>query len=603
MATQRRHSAVAVLAATLVAAVLIAAAPAIARAQKNGDNPSAAPAGASPAGEKAELSAGDKLAMEQQRIGDQFKHVEEVLLRMAEIVAPTDPRRAALLRKAVAQSKERLIGVQFDTLVDLIKKDQLARTISNQQDLDRDLRALLEMLLSENRAKQLESEKARIREYIKRLTELIKQQKAVQGQTGGADDPRRLAGEQGRLADRAGRLSKDVKSNEEQNRGAGGQQGDSQGKPKEGEQPKPGAENKDPRKPDQPESDQPKPDEKRSGDRDRQGQGQGKEQGQGQGEKGQGQGEKGQPQKDRKPGQTPSQGQPPGKRAGEDQPPPDGQNPSPQPDGQNPARQRLDAAQQRMREAQKKLEEAQRKGALDKQEDAIRELEQAKAHLEEILRQLREEEMERTLVMLEARFLKMLQMQRAVHEGTQRLDKVPQTERNHNHEIEAGRLSSRESEIVLEADKAMMVLRDDGTAVAFPEALAQARQDMQQVVDRLARAKVDQITQGLEQDIITALEEMLQAFQQARKKLEDKRQRPPSSQGQSQTPSLVDTLAELRMIRTLQVRVRDRTNRYSKLIEGDQAQNADLVESLRQLGERQRQIHRITRDLDMGKNR
>lgn len=592
MATRRRYSAV----AGLAAAVLLGLASAHASAQGTGDNP-AAPAADAPATENAALSASDKLAMEQQRIADQFKHVEEVLLRMAEIVAPTDPRRAALLRKAVAQSKERLITLQFDTLVGLIKKDQLARTISNQQDLDRDLRALLELLLSENRAKQIESEKARIREYIKRLTQLIKQQKAVQGQTGGPDDPRRLAGEQGRLADKAGRLAKDVKSNEEPNRAPGAQNGDGKSKPKEGKPPKPSEGDKAPPKPDQPQSGQPKPEAKRPGQRDRQGQGQGKDQEEAQGEKSPEQG------KNQKQSPKPGQGQPQAKKPGEEQTPADGQDQPPQQDGQNPARKRLDAAEQRMREAQKKLEEAQRKGALDKQEEAIRELEKAKAHLEEILRQLREEEMERTLVMLEARFLKMLQMQRAVQEGTQRLDRIPQAQRNHNHEIEAGRLSSRESEIVLEADKAMLLLRDDGTAVAFPEALAQARQDMQQVVERLARAKVDQITQGLEQDIITALEEMLQAFQQARKKLEDKRQRPPSSQGQTQTPSLVDTLAELRMIRTLQVRVRARTERYSKLIEGDQTQNADLIESLRLLGERQRQIHRITRDLDMGKNR
>jgi hypothetical protein len=244
-----------------------------------------------------------------------------------------------LLRKAVAQSKERLITLQFDTLVELIKKDQLARTISNQQDLDRDLRALLEMLLSENRAKQIESEKARIREYIKRLNELIKQQKSIQGQTGGPDDPRRLAGEQGRLADKAGRLSKDVKSNEEPNRAPGAQNGDGKSKPKEGKPPKPSEGDKAPPKPDQPQSGQPKPEAKRPGEPGSQGQGQGKDQGKGAGEKSQEQG------KSQKQPQTPGPGKPQAKKpAGEDQSPPDGQDQTPPQDGQNPARKRLDAA-------------------------------------------------------------------------------------------------------------------------------------------------------------------------------------------------------------------------------------------------------------------
>ena len=96
---------------------------------------------------------------------------------------------------------------------------------------------------------------------------------------------------------------------------------------------------------------------------------------------------------------------------------------------------------------------------MEKQEEAIRELEQARSALEQILRQLREEEVQRMLVSLEARFAKMLQMQREVLEGTVRLDKIPQPERTHEHEIQAGRLSSKEAEIDLEAEKALTLLR------------------------------------------------------------------------------------------------------------------------------------------------
>jgi hypothetical protein len=258
-----------------------------------------------------------------------------------------------------------------------------------------------------------------------------------------------------------------------------------------------------------------------------------------------------------------------------------------------------------MREAEEKLKQAQRKGAVEKQEEAIRELEQAKAELEEILRQLREEEIERVLAMLEARFAKMLAMQRAVLEGTLKVDGVPREKRTRDHEVEAGRLSSREAEIDLEAEKATSLLREDGTAVAFPEALDQLRQDVRQVVQRLAEAKVDKITQGIEEDVIAALEEMIQALQKAQKDRQ-KKQPPPGSkpmEGEAQDPPLVDVLAELKMIRALQMRVNTRTERYSKLIEGEQARNPDLVEALRRLSERQERVYKITRDLHTGKNR
>lgn len=257
-----------------------------------------------------------------------------------------------------------------------------------------------------------------------------------------------------------------------------------------------------------------------------------------------------------------------------------------------------------MREAQKNLEDAQREGAVEKQEEAIRELELAKAELEEILRQLREEEIMRMLAMLEARFRKMLQLQREVYEGTKRLDKVPRPQRSHNHEIEAGRLSSKETQIIIECDKVLLLLREDGTAVAFPEAVQQAREDMQQVEGRLAQVKVDQITQQIEEDIIAALEEMIEALKKAQKDTENKKKkpkRPPS--GSQQEPSLIDVLAELKMIRALQMRVNRRTERYAKLIQGEQAETEELLGAIRRLSEREERIHRVTLDLEMGKNK
>ena len=256
-----------------------------------------------------------------------------------------------------------------------------------------------------------------------------------------------------------------------------------------------------------------------------------------------------------------------------------------------------------MEEAKKKLEEAKKKGAVEEQEEAIRELEQAKAELEEILRQLRMEEIMRMLAMLEARFRKMLDMQRDVYEKTVRLGAVPVDDRTYNHEIEASRLSGKETEIVVEADKALLLLREDGTAVAFPEALRQVREDMQQVVFRLAQVKVGEITQGIEEDIIAALEEMIEALQKAQEDMEAQQQQSQPSQSQPQDPPLVDLLAEIKMIRALQMRVNTRTDRYSKLIEGEQAERLELIEALKKLAEREQRIHEVTRDLEMERNR
>ncbi len=502
------------------------------------------------------------LVTEQQRIADQFKHLEEVLLRMAEVSAGADPRRAALLRQAVAQSKQRLIGVQFETLISLLNKDQLSRAVENQDQVDQDLRGLLELLLSEDRSRRIESEKARLREYLKRVEGLLKQQKSLQGRTTGGEDLKKLAKPQGELAQQAGGLAETIKSNEEKDKSRG-----------EKSDKKAAAEAKQSK-----------------------GAGDAKE------SKQSGEGKESKESKESRDSKGPEKsGAPQGKA--ESPSPQEEQPSSAQKQPENPTQQRLEAAEKRMREAQEKLEQAQREGAAEKQEEAIRELEQAKAALEQILRQLREEEIGRTLTLLEARCRKMLQMQREVYEGTVRLDKVPEAERSHSQDIEAGRLSSKESEIVLEADKALTLMRDDGTAVAFLEAAGQMREDMQQVVERLAQSKVDRMTQGIEEDILAALEDMIGALVKAQKDLEDKKQQQPSMQGEMRDPPLVDLLSELKMIRALQMRVNSRTERYSKMIDGEQATATEMLEALKRLAERQERIYRVTHELGRGANR
>ena len=78
---------------------------------------------------------------------------------------------------------------------------------------------------------------------------------------------------------------------------------------------------------------------------------------------------------------------------------------------------------------------------------------------------------------------------------------------------------------------------------------------MEQVVHRLAQDKVDTMTQTIEQDIITALQEIIDALKKAQKDAgQEAELAPPGTAGQQAAP-LIDMLAELKMIRALQMRV------------------------------------------------
>jgi len=554
----------------VVALLLFAAAPLTARSQQ----PALSPEDPAPAADK--VDGAQALADRQEQIASEFERFEEVMLRLAELTAGSDPDRAALLKKAVSQSKDRLIGVQFERLVELLKTDQLSLALTSEEQVNQDLHKLLELLLSADASEQNRSEQARIRAYLEQVNKLIKKETAIRGQTEGRGDAKRLADSQRDVAEETGKLARQIEENEGGGEPQDGQPGDDQ-KPGEGQE----SENPSGEKP-----------EGKQGDKD--------------GKPGEGQQPGG--KSDGKPGE-PSEGQPGGKQG--DQP---GQPGGEQGDQQaqqeqqsgNPAQKRLQAAQQRMREAQEKLEKAQRDEAVDRQEEAIRELEQAKADLEEILRQLREEELARTLQYLEARFRRMLELQLEVYEGTLRLDQVPELNRGRNDEIESGRLSRKESQIVVEVDKAITILREEGSAVAFPEAVEQMREDMLRVVVLLGQFQVGDETQLVEEDVIAALEEMIEALQQAQQEMQDQQQQPPPPPGETPEPPLIDTLAELKMIRSLQLRVNSRTEFYKKrFLEGEREQvdSADVLSELQKLAERQQRIFDATRDIATGRNR
>jgi len=267
-------------------------------------------------------------------------------------------------------------------------------------------------------------------------------------------------------------------------------------------------------------------------------------------------------------------------------------------------RKRLKSAEERMREARKKLDDAKRRDAGQEQQKALEELETARAELEEILRQLREEEVERLLVQLETRLRGMLRIQKAVLAATEKIASDESRLADRETQIEASRISRDQTTVANDAERALAMVRDDGSAVAIAEAIEQVRDDARQVAARLSRTDVGATTQGIQRDIVTGLQEMLSALEKAQ------RDQQASEKGQSggrpaepgEQP-LVDKLSELKMIRSLQMRVNTRTKRFSKLLADgkERAEEPELLDALDRLSQRQEKIQQATRDIVVGR--
>jgi hypothetical protein len=288
---------------------------------------------------------------------------------------------------------------------------------------------------------------------------------------------------------------------------------------------------------------------------------------------------------------------------------PDGKSQEPsaeQPPPGNPVRQRVEAAQSHMQRARKNLEQAKREASQAEQQQARDSLEQAKAELERILRQLREEEREATLAGLETRFREMLAKQQKIFEATRMLGAVPAADRTPEHDIRSGQLAGEETKLTFDAEKALQLLQEEGSSIAFPATLAQTIDDMRSVAERLGKSQVDAFTQELQRDIIATLEEFLQALEQAREELEKERQAQSrggeSGSGGAPDEPLVNAIQELKLIRSLQLRVNTRTNRYAKLLQQPddqvgQASNSELLTALGKLGTLEREVLAIVRQL------
>ena len=526
----------------------------------------------------------DDLARRQERVASKYAQLEALMLKMAQLEAANNPRQAALLTQAVELSKKNGTRLDLDKIAELLGQSRLKDALDGQVKAEKSLEELLKLLQSEDRNERNKSEQEKIKEQIKEVERMIRLEKSLQGQNEGGGDQKRIAQEQQKLHDRAQEFADKLKEEEEAARPK------SEGEQKPGEQ-KPGEEKPGAQKPgEQKPGDQPqKPGEEKPGE---------------------------QKPGEQKPGEQKPGEQKPGDPMPGDMPPMDGQqSQSPQQQQQSPkspVREKIEQAQQRMKAAQQKLEQSQRKESIEEQQKAREELEKAKAELEKILKQLREEEMERTLQALEARFRKMLEMQVKVFEGTKKLDAIPADERTREADVQAGRLGGDEAKIAVEAEKALQLLSEEGSSVAFPATVEQMTDDMRQVAERLNQGKTDTITQGIEEEIVATLEELLQALEQAQEKLEeqkkqDQQQQQPMQGGPQEQP-LVDAIQELKMIKSLQLRVNRRTDRFAKLLQDEndpvgQANTKELVDALDKLGERQRQVFEIVRDIVSGKNK
>jgi hypothetical protein len=588
--------------------------PAQDRTNAQGPTPNKSPAagGAEPAGAEAA-----RLDEVEASLGRRYRQFEQTLLQMAAYLRKTEPERADLLIRAIGKSKEERILQQMEQIGELLKSDQLGDAIGRQEHLVGNLKTLLDLLQSEDRRHQLEEEKKWYEMLQREVGKLSAREKDLRRATEDAGKFKPLEDRQGRISgDTKSLLDKIEKQDAARNGSKAGKSAQPHGDSKKSDPDAKGqnddgkkndatkdAKNDD-KKTEDGKTDDPRKDNK--ADDGKQGNSSEKSQKKDQKQNGKSAGKSQNRNADKKPvdKQNGSQGAP-GQPSEEAPPPSPGDESSEQePQNKSPGREEIEQARRAMQQAEEELKRLKADKAIEKEEDAIRKLAEAKEKLEKILRQLREEEQEIMLASLEARFARMLLMQIQIASDTGTLSKTAKGAWTATHFGRSRELSVQEDAIAVDAAKALALLKEEGSSVAFPKGVEQVRDDMLTIARSLEKNDVGELTQTIEKDVIEALEELVTALQseiENRKKPEAQRKRQQAGQ-QQQGNQLVQQLAELKMLRSLQMRVNRRTKQLGRMIKGEQASTEDLSKQLRNLAQRQAEIQEATYTLVSGRN-
>lgn len=532
------------------------------------------------------------LTQEQQAILRDYEGFEKRLAELAEALRGSDLDRANLLFQARSESQRQQVHARMAEIVAILTEQRpYADAVERQKLVVEQLEAILKILQTDAERDRLKARIQELEAILRETNRVIGAQKDVRAETERGGKFGDLQRDEERVRKSAGDLAEKIDEQDRARQGEVPRSGE-EAAPREG-QPPPGE------APPMPGTQPPSPGDD-SAPRPPAGE---------------------VPPSSPAPGEpSPGQPMPTPPREGSPSPSAPGQ-PSPSPSGQpqaeprpgernpaspserTPGREELEQALRNMERAIEELKNQNRDGASGEQDQAIAQLERMKAQIEEILRQLREEERELHLTMLEARFQEMLKLQLRINADTVRLDARPAAERGEAHFTKSRDLSRQELQNVLAAERALMLLREEGSSVAFPEAVDQMRSNMATVADRLVKGDTGQTTQLLERLIVESLEEMILALQQELEKLKQQQQQQQSpQQSQPQDPRLVDILAELKMIRSLQNQVNRLTRQIGLEIEGEQAENPDTLQLLQDLARRQQRIQEATYDLATGRN-
>lgn len=550
-------------------------------------------------------------------ISGRYARFERMLTQMADILGRQDPERADLLRRAIGKGREDQVKEDIEKVVELLDTKDLGTATEKQSEIVASLETLLQLLQSEDRRSSVEREQERLNGLLKDVRSILAEQKSARAATQNFEAPSNAAPGQQKALEGAKKTLESMKEHDDQQAeaeqgddkegdeaknpdGSEESEGKSSGKSKDGKstkgkstEGKPGEEKKkdgdaegtDPEGKDQ--------DGKKKGEEDPKGNSPSNSKPNG-GESKDGESKDGKDGKSKGSGSKSEQKSPGKKKSGGKS----GEKSGKEEPKQTPGREQLENAQQQMERALEELKEQEREKALEHEDKALEELHEAASELEEMLKQLREEEKEMLLASLEARFQRMLIAETQIQEGTVSLAATPQKDWLNQYYGRCRELAQQQTELASECAQTVNMLREDGTSVSILLAVEDIEADMGSVSGWLQESKVGDLTQSVQNDIIESLKQLIETTQKEMQEMKEHQQESQAQEGSPQKPGLVELMAEIKMLRNLQLQVNRRTKQVDGLLQSASSEDLpSLKKQVHDLAVRQRRLIETAKEL------
>jgi hypothetical protein len=273
--------------------------------------------------------------------------------------------------------------------------------------------------------------------------------------------------------------------------------------------------------------------------------------------------------------------------------------PSDKPSEPAPGQPSVQKASENQKQAGQSLGQQKPSEANKDQKDAEKNLEDAKKDLADAIQKEQDAAQEQALAQIEVMLRKILESQKRLSTGTKETHAKakPDGKFERTESVRLADLADGEGKLAEDTQGIAKLLDDEGTTIVFPSVLRDIREDMAKTQELLASLQPGVLTQGIQKEIEDRLQEMVDALQ---KELSDRRQKDQQKDGKSPPGGkqpLVPPIAELKMLRSLQVQINNRTVLLNQAGQANQATPEALKLQHKVLSDRQNTVSKMTRDL------